>query len=115
MTNGLPETPDSLTGGCMCGAVRYRISEKPIAAALCHCNRCRPQAKLHGGVLRAPPNAWLTLPAPIWRTMDCWDIPIGTPDSAFSTTLRSSDSIRQSWILRPFTQRRQFGTGTQDP
>jgi hypothetical protein len=57
MTNGLPETPDSLTGGCMCGAVRYRISEKPIAAALCHCNRCRPQAKLHGGVLRATPNA----------------------------------------------------------
>ena len=44
MTNGLPETPDSLAGGCMCGAVRYKISEKPIAAALCHCNRCRPQS-----------------------------------------------------------------------
>ena len=44
MTNGLPETPDSLAGGCMCGAVRYKISEKPIAAALCHCDRCRPQS-----------------------------------------------------------------------
>ena len=44
MTNGLPETPDFLTGGCMCGAVRYRISAKPMAAALCHCNRCRPQS-----------------------------------------------------------------------
>ena len=28
----------------MCGAVRYRISEAPIASALCHCNRCRPQS-----------------------------------------------------------------------
>jgi hypothetical protein len=44
MTNSLPQTPNSLTGGCMCGAVRYRISEKPVAAALCHCNRCRPQS-----------------------------------------------------------------------
>jgi hypothetical protein len=28
----------------MCGAVRYSISETPIAAGLCHCNRCRPQS-----------------------------------------------------------------------
>jgi hypothetical protein len=28
----------------MCGAVRYRISEKPLATGLCHCNRCRPQS-----------------------------------------------------------------------
>jgi hypothetical protein len=33
-----------LTGGCMCGAVRYSIAEKPIASGLCHCNRCRPQS-----------------------------------------------------------------------
>jgi len=28
----------------MCGAVRYKISEKPIVTGLCHCNRCRPQS-----------------------------------------------------------------------
>jgi hypothetical protein len=44
MPNDLPEVPNSMTGGCMCGAVRYRISGKPIVAALCHCNRCRPQS-----------------------------------------------------------------------
>jgi hypothetical protein len=44
MTDNLPEVPNFMTGGCMCGAVRYRISEKPIVAALCHCNRCRPQS-----------------------------------------------------------------------
>ena len=29
----------------MCGAVRYRILEAPIAAGLCHCNRCWPQSE----------------------------------------------------------------------
>jgi hypothetical protein len=28
----------------MCRAVRYRISAAPIAAGLCHCDRCRPQS-----------------------------------------------------------------------
>jgi hypothetical protein len=37
----LPEKP---AGGCMCGAVRYRISGVPMVAALCHCDRCRPQS-----------------------------------------------------------------------
>jgi hypothetical protein len=44
MSDDLPQRPDSLTGGCMCGAVRYAVSEKPLATGLCHCNRCRPQS-----------------------------------------------------------------------
>lgn len=34
-------------GGCLCGAVRYRVSGKPIAATLCHCADCR---KASGGI-----------------------------------------------------------------
>jgi hypothetical protein len=33
-----------LTGRCMCGAVTYKITERPMADGLCHCNRCRPQS-----------------------------------------------------------------------
>src|ERR1700726_4921445 len=44
MTDDRPEMSDHLTGGCMCGAVRYRISAAPMVAGLCHCNRCRPQS-----------------------------------------------------------------------
>jgi hypothetical protein len=44
MTDDRPQMPDSLTGGCMCRAVRYKISAAPIAAGLCHCDRCRPQS-----------------------------------------------------------------------
>ena len=28
-------------GGCLCGAVRYRVTGNPLAATLCHCGDCR--------------------------------------------------------------------------
>jgi hypothetical protein len=28
-------------GGCLCGAVRYRVSGKAVATTLCHCRSCR--------------------------------------------------------------------------
>ncbi len=30
-----------LTGGCLCGAVRFRVTAKPLAAYCCHCSMCR--------------------------------------------------------------------------
>ncbi len=30
-----------LTGHCLCGAVRYEISGKPLAMLYCHCEECR--------------------------------------------------------------------------
>jgi hypothetical protein len=44
MSEKISPVPANLSGGCMCGAVRYSISEPPMAAGLCHCNRCRPQS-----------------------------------------------------------------------
>jgi hypothetical protein len=31
----------ALTGGCMCGGVRYELDEPPLRAGYCHCTRCR--------------------------------------------------------------------------
>lgn len=28
-------------GGCLCGAIRYRVSGEPVATTLCHCRSCR--------------------------------------------------------------------------
>jgi hypothetical protein len=30
-----------LTGGCLCGAVRFRVTEKQFAAYYCHCTICQ--------------------------------------------------------------------------
>jgi hypothetical protein len=30
-----------LTGGCLCGAVRYQIDEPFLTASYCHCTRCQ--------------------------------------------------------------------------
>ena len=35
----LPPLP--ITGGCQCGAVRYRITGRPIVFYLCHCTECQ--------------------------------------------------------------------------
>jgi len=42
-------------GGCLCGAVRYRVAGTPDAAVLCHCAMCRRASG-------APVVAWITVP-----------------------------------------------------
>ena len=32
---------DGLTGGCQCGAVRYRLAATPTGASICHCRMCQ--------------------------------------------------------------------------
>jgi len=29
------------TGGCLCGAVRYRLTAEPVRSMLCHCKNCQ--------------------------------------------------------------------------
>jgi hypothetical protein len=35
----VPDLP--LTGGCLCGGVRFEVSEPPVHAGYCHCTRCQ--------------------------------------------------------------------------
>ncbi len=30
-----------LEGGCLCGRLRYRVTQAPVAAAICHCRMCQ--------------------------------------------------------------------------
>ncbi len=30
-----------ITGGCLCGAIRYDSSEPPVEAGICHCRTCQ--------------------------------------------------------------------------
>jgi hypothetical protein len=38
---------ETVEGGCLCGAIRYRVRGAAIAATLCHCRSCR---RASGGV-----------------------------------------------------------------
>ena len=44
-----------LEGGCLCGAVRYRVTAEPVDACYCHCRMCQ---KTSG----APVVAWGNVP-----------------------------------------------------
>lgn len=33
-----------ISGGCLCGAVKYTSSASPVMAALCHCTHCQKQS-----------------------------------------------------------------------
>jgi hypothetical protein len=44
-----------IAGGCLCGAIRYRIDVAPTVSMICHCRTCRAA----GG---APVVAWVTFP-----------------------------------------------------
>jgi hypothetical protein len=35
----MPELP--LTGGCLCGGVRFEVTEPLVSAGYCHCTRCQ--------------------------------------------------------------------------
>jgi hypothetical protein len=71
----VPDLP--LTGGCLCGGVRYEVTEPLVSASYCHCTRCQrrtgtaasAQARVAPGSLRivqgedlvrewAPPDGW---------------------------------------------------------
>jgi hypothetical protein len=49
-----------LTGSCLCGQVRFEVTEAPVSASYCHCTRCQkrtgtaasPQARIVPGSLR---------------------------------------------------------------
>jgi hypothetical protein len=49
MSDGTP-----LTGGCLCGRLRYRIDGPVLGAGICHCRSCRRAAG-------AESVAWLTV------------------------------------------------------
>lgn len=44
-----------LEGGCLCGAVRYRVTQPPLDSGYCHCRMCQR-------VSGAPAQVWVQVP-----------------------------------------------------
>ena len=48
----------AVTGGCLCGAVRYEIQGAPMLAGHCHCDDCRKASgAAHGSFAAYPESA----------------------------------------------------------
>ena len=71
-----------LTGGCFCGAVRYRVDGAPFFETSCHCTICRRTSG-------APFVAWLSVRRSEFRML------AGDP-----TRFRSSDVATRSFCAR---------------
>lgn len=86
-------------GGCLCGAVRYRVTGEALARTLCHCRTCRRASG-------APSLAWVVL-----RARD-FALIAGRP-TAFS----SSPGVVRTFCERcgtPLTYQRTSATDTID-
>jgi hypothetical protein len=72
----------SLTGGCLCGGVRFELSEPARAAGYCHCTRCQrrtgsgssAQARIDGHTFRLVEGEEL---------VQCWRHPDGGFEKCF--------------------------------
>ncbi|HEX3983437.1 MAG TPA: GFA family protein [Acidisoma sp.] len=71
-----------IEGGCLCGAVRYRLSEAPYNSGVCHCTTCRK-----AGSAPSLPYAGVTLSA--------FEVTKGKP-----ATYRSSARVVRSFCGR---------------
>ena len=50
-----------MTGGCLCGRVRYSADAEPVFTAVCHCRNCQKQAGTAFSIVVAIPRAALTV------------------------------------------------------
>ena len=47
----------AITGGCLCGAVRYELQGEPLFGGLCYCTDCRKTSSSHTAALAVPEAA----------------------------------------------------------
>ena len=50
----------SLTGGCMCGAVRYELTSEPFDCGWCHCRTCQLNSGAPAMVFATVPDGHMT-------------------------------------------------------
>jgi hypothetical protein len=52
----MPETPEQITGRCLCGGVTYSARAEPVVQAACHCADCQRQTGSAFSVLVGVPR-----------------------------------------------------------
>ena len=58
-----------MTGGCLCGKVRYTAEADPVFTVVCHCRNCQKQAGTSFSIVVAVPDVAISTTGPI-KTYD---------------------------------------------
>ena len=66
--------PVRLTGGCQCGAVRYRLDVAPLRANICHCRMCQKAGAAPFMAFAAVPSSELAVTQGVIATFASSDI-----------------------------------------
>jgi hypothetical protein len=86
-------------GGCICGAIRYRVSGQPTNSMICHCQTCRR-------VAASPVVAWVTFPAAQFQYLQ-----------GYPSEFHSSRPVRARYGAcgTPHIRARRFGDSSTSP
>ena len=90
----------ALTGGCLCGGVRYEVTEQLVEAAYCHCRGCqrRTGTAASASARTAPGSFRVTRGEELVR---CWTPEIGLPKcfcSVCGGALWSREDDESVWV-----------------
>jgi hypothetical protein len=72
----------SLTGGCLCGAIRFELTEPARHAGYCHCTRCQRRTGTAASAQAAVDGAGFTLKSGE-ELLRCWRHPEGGWEKCF--------------------------------
>lgn len=51
----------SMTGGCLCGQLRYELARRPLLTSVCHCTHCQKQSGSAFSIMVAVPRDAVTI------------------------------------------------------
>src|SRR6185369_16582979 len=54
-----------ISGGCLCGKIRYTSTAEPVMTAVCHCKNCQKHAGTAFSVIVAVPKGTLSVSGPL--------------------------------------------------
>jgi hypothetical protein len=103
---------DPVTGGCLCGGVRFELTKPPVTANYCHCTRCQrrtgtaasAQARVEPGGVKITQGGEL---------LRAWEPPGGGFAKVFCSTCGSALFARAPGSDEPFSVR--LGAFDGDP
>lgn len=105
-----------LTGGCLCGAVRYETPGPTLFSIVCYCRDCQRASGSSGVPVLGIPLRSFTCAGPVkqWRTtggsgqravrnfcMECGSLLFGTPESAPDLVTLYAGSLDDSAAFTP--------------